>query len=345
MVKFSLKASVQEGRLALSRHPIQAACLGLAMAGLASVNLVAATALFGPMADSPYIQFLLQTNELLALALAIYAAYKWDTSLGMGAILLFLALMAPSFAVQFLANFPRLFHLQLVALITLFGIWLIAELRRALEVAQRREREISAMAGLNAQVFNERARLMEEAGNGRAQLARLLQGLSLSSPSGASTQVGATLLHLIQDVVGADSVSLTLVKADGAPGERVDRFRGFDSFAQAGPPGELDKMVLSTWSSQYIPDTRAVAWASPVLVGSGIMSCLGLPVKSEKRLIGVVSFYSNQPDAFRADAELLESIAGLLAGPLLRAELHNDIGSMLYGAKAPVPAPVPARPY
>lgn len=345
MVKFSLTNSLRQGRLALSRHPIQAVCLGLAMAGLASVNLFAAAPLFGRMADSPYIQFLLQTNELLALALAIYAAYKWDTSLGMGAILLFLAMLAPSFAAQFVADFPRLFHLQLVALITLFGIWLIAELRRALEVAQRREREISAMAGLNARVFNERARLMEEASKGRTQLAQLLQGLSLSSPSGAPSQIGATLLRLVQDVAGADSISLTLVKPDGALGERVDSFRGFDSFAQAGPPGELDKMVLSTWSPKYVPDTRGVEWAKPVLAGSGILSCLGLPVRTEKRLIGVVSFYSNQPDAFRADAELLESIAGLLAGPLLRAELHNDIGGVLYGARPPVQVAVAARPH
>lgn len=342
MVKVDLADALRRGRTAVARYPRHAACLALAMAGLASVNLLASTALFGELADTPYLHFLLQTNELLALALALYAAYKWDTSLGMGAILLFLALLAPTFSAQFLADFPRLFHLQLVALITLFGIWLIGELRRTVKTMQQREREISAMAGLNAQVLNERASLMEAAARARQQLARFVQAMSGSSQTGSPLEVARMLVSHVQDVIGAEYVSLALIKGDVAVGERVDSYQGIESFTVTNRPAELDKLVLDGRATQYIGDTRTVVWADS-LAKSGILSCLALPVRNEKRLLGILSLYWTRSNAFQEEAEFLEAISGLLAGPLLRAELRVNVGDIVHVSQASTHAPVIVR--
>ena len=134
-------------------------------------------------------------------------------------------------------------------------------------------------------------------------------------------------------MVGAEYASFTLMKGDGALGERVDSYQGSESLTVANRPAELDRLVLESWAPRYVGDTRTVDWANPSLVGNGILSCLGLPVRIDKRLVGILSFCSAQCNAFRDEMEFLESVCGLLAGPLLRAELRTSPTSAVRGRK------------
>ena len=322
------------------RYPVQVACLALVMAGLASVNIIASTTLFAPISDTIFFQFLLATNELLALALALYPAYKWDTTLGMVTILIFLSLTAPFLSLNFVLNFPKLLHLQLVALISLFGIWLIGQLQRALHTTQQREREISALAGLNAQVFNERAQLIEEATKGRGHLTGLLKTVCLSGLAGGPSKVAGTFLGQIQELIGVEFASFTMINADGSLGERIDSFKSKKVFPETRHPSNLETSVLKTWATQYVIDAGDDDRSTPALLASGIHSCLGLPVKTDKRLVGVLCFYSPHKDAFQGDKEFLESISGLLAGPIMRAELCNDTGYALEDPRVTANVPI-----
>lgn len=328
------------GRAAVMRYPVQVAVLIVVISGLASVNIIASTTLFEPISDTIFFQLLLASNELLALALALYAAYKWDTTLGMVTILVFLTLTAPFLSLNFVLNFPKLLHLQLVALIALFGIWLIGQLQRALRTTQQREREISALAGLNAQVLNERAQLMEEASKGRGQLTNLLKTVCLSGLSGGSVKVAGTFLGQIRTLIGMEFGSFTLVNSDGNLGERIDNFKGDKILFETKIPNKLEQEVLQTWTTQYVFDTGTDDRVTPAFLASGVRSCLCLPVKTDRRLVGILSFYSPHKDGFREDKEFLESVAGLLAGPLLRAELCNDIENVLKESKVSADTPL-----
>ena len=314
------------GRAAVMRYPVQVAVLIVVISGLASVNIIASTTLFEPISDTIFFQLLLASNELLAL--------------GMVTILVFLTLTAPFLSLNFVINFPKLLHLQLVALIALFGIWLIGQLQRALRTTQQREREISALAGLNAQVLNERAQLMEEASKGRGQLTNLLKTVCLSGLSGGSVKVAGTFLGQIRTLIGMEFGSFTLVNSDGSLGERIDNFKGDKVLSETKIPNKLEQEVLQTWTTQYVFDTGADDRVTPAFLASGVRSCLCLPVKTDRRLVGILSFYSPHKDAFREEKEFLESVSGLLAGPLLRAELCNDIENVLKESKVSADTPL-----
>ena len=182
--------------------------------------------------------------------------------------------------------------MQLVALIALFGIWLIGQLQRALRTTQQREREISALAGLNAQVLNERAQLLEEAYRGRGQLTRLLKTVSLSSLSGGPAKAAEMFLGQILELIDVEFASFTMVNIDGSIGERTDSFKRNMAFPETKRPSNLEQAVIKSWATQNVTDAGTDERSIPALLTSGIRSCLGLPVKTDRRLVGILCFYS-----------------------------------------------------
>ncbi|MBU2008682.1 MAG: hypothetical protein KJ624_02325 [Chloroflexi bacterium] len=170
-MRVDLSDSLKEsGRLVLA-HPFHAFALALAVLVLAAGDLVEVIPFFAPLVTSSFFPFWHEVHDLLALGLVLYLAYrlpyKLAPTLGIAGLVLFLADHGPYFFMMFPKELPEMFRLLLTGFIALLGIFMIAERRRALELAERREQEIKATAQLNLKVLNERIQLLEAIGRGK----------------------------------------------------------------------------------------------------------------------------------------------------------------------------------
>jgi len=99
-------------------------------------------------------------------------------------------------------------------------------------------------------------------------------------------------------------------------------------FVPIAHDGGLAQEVVASRAAQYITDTGTDPMANPSLAAAGILSYLGVPVKNEERLAGVLFMHSTRSHAFQKDTkdmEFLESLSRVLAGTLLRAELRAQV--------------------
>lgn len=125
-----------------SAHPKQAFALALGMIVLSSGDLMEVIPFFGTIVASPFFPFFHETHDLLALGLALYAAYKWHPAIGTGLVILFLAAHVPYFFVRFPEDLPGLFRLLVLVTIALFGAHLIHELYLAIAERKCAEEEL-----------------------------------------------------------------------------------------------------------------------------------------------------------------------------------------------------------
>lgn len=318
MIAVSLVDSLREDRAAVYGRPVQAAALAMLMAFIALGHLVRVDSLVVPVKAVALLLLVRESSEVLALMVALYVAYRWHPALGAGAMLLFLAILTPYYFADFWAHFPELVRLLFVGLITLFGIRLIAELRRAVELMRQREREIGALAGLNANVLNDRIRFLEESTQKGERLERFQRAVCLASQVETPRDIGKGLLPLVMEEVGAEYASLTPATPDGVLGERVDSFFRVKPFPINNHTGDLAAAVLRSGKASYIADTRADPQAHTALVAAGIRSYVGLPLRTPQGLVGVLFLHSTRPNAFLGEGAFLDSAASLVAGCLHR---------------------------
>lgn len=181
------------------------------------------------------------------------------------------------------------------------------------ERVQHRDQQIRATAELNLKAFNERVQFLEEATQRGKRLSQLSRMIALAFQRQAPLEMAKEFLQLIQEEVPAEYASLTLVNPNGTLGERAESFGGIVPFALAARSGGMAEQVLRTGQSQYVSDTWTDPQANPALVQAGLRSYVGLPIKADGRLAGILFLHSTQPDAFQKEREFLESIAGVLA--------------------------------
>ena len=106
--------------------------LGVLLSALALSlgDLIEAMPPLALLADSSFFHLFHAIHDLLALAIALYAAYKYHTRLGITAILLFLAAHIPYGVIQYTKEAPELLRILVISFATIFGIGLIDRLRK-----------------------------------------------------------------------------------------------------------------------------------------------------------------------------------------------------------------------
>lgn len=223
------------------------------------------------------------------------------------------------------------FGMSVLALVTLYSAMTSAayytwkQVQRKEMLLGQRDLEASAAAELNVRVLNERAQLVQGVERQKERLAYLSLAMTLAEGSPGVMEMGRQLLGLIQQEVGAQFASLTLVAPDGTLGQRLDRFDGMEPFSVSSHSGGLAEAVLQTGKTQYIPDTAIDERANPELIAAGIRSYIAIAMKSDGRAIGILFFHSTHPHAFEEDKLFLESFARICAVPLQRAMLLSQI--------------------
>ncbi|MBI4188865.1 MAG: PAS domain S-box protein, partial [Chloroflexi bacterium] len=102
----------------------------LIVAVLSLGDLMEIVPLFASLVASLSFHFFHEIHDLLAMAVALYAAYKYHSRLGVAAILVYLAAHIPYVIVRFPEDAPEILRILFVAFVALFGIWLINQLHR-----------------------------------------------------------------------------------------------------------------------------------------------------------------------------------------------------------------------
>lgn len=312
--------SLRQGARFFRAHPYLVLGLALGMIGMASARNLETIPRFAEASKSPFFQLFDTVVDLVALGLSLYAAYRWLPVLGVGAILLFLLVQVPHMASEATRDLPDMLRVLSAAGVSIVGVRLIAGMRRAMEVAQRQQREIAASAELTARALNERIHLLERSAQQEQRMASLCQMIAAVSWAKSPLGMAREFLGLVTETVGAEYASLTLVRADGSLGERVESFREIEPFFVSPRRGGMAEAILKTGQSQYVDDVETDPRANPDLVKAGIRSYLGLPLAANGQMRGILFLHSTRPHAFQEDRQFLESIAQILALPLLRAE-------------------------
>jgi len=184
---------------AILRYPLPTIGIAAIMVGLATAGLASSLPAFSPVFNTPLFSFFSEINQMVGLIVSLYAAYRWHPTVGMDGILLFFVANVPYIYMNFPDNLPELMNLAFVALVALMGIWLIAELRRAVELAQQREQELKAVAVLNTKVLNQRIQFLEDSNQKSEQIDCLQRAISIAGGGNTPLEVAREFLHLVHE--------------------------------------------------------------------------------------------------------------------------------------------------
>lgn len=149
--------------------------------------------------------------------------------------------------------------------------------------------------------------------------------IALASRAPGPLEMVEQFLRILTDELGVEFAALYLVKPDGTLGERLQRSRGKEPTTASPRPGGMAEQILKTGQGQYVADTQSDPRANPALVQAGVRSYIGLPLKAEGQTAGILFLHSTFPDAFRGQEERLQSIAGIMAVPLLRKSQGGEL--------------------
>lgn len=219
------------------------------------------------------------------------------------------------------------FGANLLGLLVLYGVLTViarsvwAQTKRQRLLLEQKEAEVKKATEENLKILNEQTRLQEGVEHQKERLAHLGLAMTIAQGTPGAIEMGKQLLGLIQKEVGAEYASLTLINPDGTLGERLDLFHGMAAFPVTSRAGGITEAVLTTGKTQYITNSWEDTRSNPALVAAGIRSYLGISMRLEGQLIGIMFFHSTKPDAFREDKLFLESFANICAIPLQRARL------------------------
>lgn len=212
-------------------------------------------------------------------------------------------------------------YLSLVSVVRRGWIIMDSQKRRL----EQKDQEVKAVAELSAKTLTEKAALEEGVQRQKERLARLSVAMTLAQGSPGPIELGRQMLGLVQQEIGAEYASLTLVNPDGSAGEHLDRFNGMQPFDASSDRARLTEAVLKNGKTQYLTEAPNAWRVGPAPMAAGMRSCIGLPLRSEGQTIGVLCFHSARPHAFDDDRLFLESFAGICAMPLQRERLLSRI--------------------
>lgn len=123
----SLLLAFREFKEAVSARPYGIAAVFLGVTLLSGGDLVEIIPYFSSLVAHPLFPFIHEAHDLLALMVALYAAYAFVPAVGSAAILWFLALHAPYFYLTYSQELPELLRLVLLVVAAVFGIDLLAQ--------------------------------------------------------------------------------------------------------------------------------------------------------------------------------------------------------------------------
>lgn len=132
-------------RRLLGVHPLVVLGSFLSVMALSLGDTIEIIPIFAPLVAAPFFPFFHAIHDLLALGVALYAAYKYNSRLGATAILLYLTAHIPYAIIQFSKEGPELLRILFGVTIAFFGIWLINQLHKNEEKVKelyRREKEL-----------------------------------------------------------------------------------------------------------------------------------------------------------------------------------------------------------
>ncbi|MBI4289264.1 MAG: GAF domain-containing protein, partial [Chloroflexi bacterium] len=131
---------LREAKDSLAEHPILSVVVLLIMALLSAVELLDSVALEHPTAYSRPLLVIDQIDDLIAVGVALFVAYRWRPRLGQLAAIFYLALHVPYVFFDLPDETYEMARQGFMGFTTLLGVWLIDKLRKTqiiLETAEQ----------------------------------------------------------------------------------------------------------------------------------------------------------------------------------------------------------------
>jgi len=204
-----LRDSVGEGKRFVLARPFLSAGVLLGTSVLSLGHLAESMPQLAWLVSGPFFPYFHETHDVLAIFLAIYAAYRWLPALGLASALLFLALHVPYFFLEFQP--PEVLRIAYGSIGATLAIWLIDERRRAMALLKRRYSELLAVNRITQEVLTERAHLSTELDEARRHLGRLLHASQSAVERLPPGELCAGILGLALETTGLDAGEIWLL--------------------------------------------------------------------------------------------------------------------------------------
>lgn len=264
---------------------------------------------FAPIVASPLFLFFHEIHDLLALSVALYAAYKLSPVLGWWAVAWFMAVHIPYAYLMFPKELPELTRLVAVGVVASFGIRLIA-------IRNRLVAQLNKLAG---DLETQRVAALR-----RADELTILNGIATIGVEATSVD---TLIEdaakVIDSALHPDYFDIDMV--DEAAGVlRLYRSTDtMDSDRLMIPLGKgVTGQVLTTGKARRISDVSLEP--TYLAVNPKAQSELCVPLKVGERMIGVINIENRQLNAFsEADERLMMTFADQLVIAIEKVRLFQ----------------------
>jgi PAS domain S-box-containing protein len=128
------------------------------------------------------------------------------------------------------------------------------------------------------------------------------------------------------DLVNARYASILLMDGQGKFKTSVENFQGIRPLHLRTRQSGVIEQILATGKPVVVDEVKGEREINSALMTVGIKSCLGVPIKLDDEILGVLFAYGDMPKAFSARHEnLMDTFAGQAATAIRNARLYQDL--------------------
>jgi GAF domain-containing protein len=179
----------------------------------------------------------------------------------------------------------------------------------------------AAVAIENARLFSETERRLNE-------LNKLHHASGIMTSKLALDQVLQEVVALASEVAGSDNTSLVLLDNEGVLVDSKEHvgnvFQGVPPLHKRARPNGTTRRVINSGEPVVYPEVDPNDDHNPYLLGAGIASYVGLPLKTQDHVVGVLFVHSLTAHAFEDRVPLLTTLANQAAIAIENARLHQQ---------------------
>jgi GAF domain-containing protein/AmiR/NasT family two-component response regulator len=187
---------------------------------------------------------------------------------------------------------------------------------------------IATIFANQAAIAIENARLFSEIQGRLDDLDKIHHASQVVASSLNLRQVLSEVVALAAEVAASDNVSVVLVDEAGRLSESVEKgtdvFRDIPPLHERARPNGTARQVLITGEPFIAHQVEPEGDHNPYLIQAGVASYVGLPLKTKRKVVGVLFVHSLMPQAFPEDrVALLMTFANQAAVAIENARLYD----------------------
>jgi PAS domain S-box-containing protein len=138
------------------------------------------------------------------------------------------------------------------------------------------------------------------------------------------------IVDLAGGLVNARYTSILLVDEQGRFKTSAENFQGIRPLHLRARRSGVIEQILATGKPVVVDEVKGEREINSALITVGIKSCLGVPIKLDDEILGVLFAYSDMPKTFSArHVNLMDTFAGQAATAIQNARLYQDLKTQM----------------